>query len=127
MKHCRAVNLAHQKRVKKLGFEATYSIPNLPLYRYEIAKFRWVPAPNNPDNGYYEGMTRIRKGEDQYMYARVILLTETMELLFGKEAVSEFIIALKTKSTANKYMTRYRFVNIPPVTHGKHCECKSAR
>jgi hypothetical protein len=84
MKHYRAANLAHQKRVKKLGFEATYSIPNLPLYRYEIVKFRWVPAPN-------EGMTRIRKGEDQYTYARVSLLTETMQLLFGKEDVSEFI------------------------------------
>jgi hypothetical protein len=114
MKHYRAANLAHQKRVKKLGFEATYSIPNLPLYRYEIAKFRWVPAPNNPDDGYYEGVTRIRKGEDQYTYARVSLLKETMELLFGKEDVSEFIISLKTKSTANKYTTRYRFVNIPP-------------
>jgi hypothetical protein len=48
------------------------------------------------------------------MYARVSLLTETMELLFGKEDVSEFIISLKTKSTANRYTTRYRCVNILP-------------
>jgi hypothetical protein len=39
-----AANTAHQKRVKKMGFEQTYFIPNLPLYMYEIAKFRWVPA-----------------------------------------------------------------------------------
>jgi hypothetical protein len=114
MKHYTAANLAHHKRVKKLGFKATYLIPNLPLYRYEIAKFRWVPAPNNPDNGYYEGVTRIHKGEDQYTYARVSLLKETMELLFGKEDVSEYIIALKTKSTVNIFRTRHRFVNIPP-------------
>jgi hypothetical protein len=31
MKHYTAANLAHQKLVKKLGFKATYSIPNLPL------------------------------------------------------------------------------------------------
>jgi hypothetical protein len=55
MKHYTAANLAHQKRVKKLEFTATYLIPNLPLYRYEIAKFRWVPARNDPDDGYYEG------------------------------------------------------------------------
>jgi hypothetical protein len=114
MKHYTAANLAHQKCVKKLELLATYLIPNLPLYRYEIAKFRWVPAHNNPDDGYYKGVTRIRKGEDQYTYARVSLLKETMEKLFGKEDVSEYIIALKTKSTVNKYTTRYRFVNIPP-------------
>jgi hypothetical protein len=45
----------------------------------------------------------------------VSLLKETMEKLFGKEDVSdEYIIALKTKAMVNKYMTRYRFVNIPP-------------
>jgi hypothetical protein len=56
----------------------------------------------------------MRKGEDQYTYARVSLLKETMEKLFGKEVVSQYIIALKTKSTANTFMTQYRFVNIPP-------------
>jgi hypothetical protein len=114
MKHYTAANLAHHKRVNKMGFKATYLIPNLPLYRYEIAKFRWVSAPNNPEDRYYEGVARIRKGEDQYTYARVSLLKGTMEKLFGKEDVSEYIIALKTKSTVNMYTTRYRFVNIPP-------------
>jgi hypothetical protein len=73
-----------------------------------------VPAHNDPEDGYYEGVTRIRKGKDQYTYTRVSLLKETMEKLFGKEDVSEYIIALKTKSMVNKYTTRYRFVNIPP-------------
>jgi hypothetical protein len=115
MKHDTAANHAHQKRVKKLGFKATYHIPNLPLYRYEIAKFRWLPARNDPENGYCEGVARIRKGEAQYMYARVSLLKETMEKLFGKEDVSEYIITLKTtKATENTYTTQYRFVNIPP-------------
>jgi hypothetical protein len=103
-----------EKRVKKLGFKATYVIPNLPLYWYEIAKFQWVPARNDPEDGYYEGVTRIRTGEGQYTYTRVSLLQKTMEKLFGKEDVSEYIIALKTKSTVNMFMTQYCFVNIPP-------------
>jgi hypothetical protein len=71
---------------------------------------------------------RMRLSQSNYrLIGDWIDTTETMELLFGKEDVSEFIITLETKLTANKYMTRYRFVNIPPVTHGKHCECKSAR
>jgi hypothetical protein len=101
MKHYTAANLAHQSRVKKLGFLATYLIPNLPLYRYEIVKFRWVHARNAPEDGYYEGVTRIRKGGDQYTYARVSMLKETMELLFRKGDVSEYIIALKTKCLKN--------------------------
>jgi hypothetical protein len=114
MKHYTAANNAHQKRVKKLGFEATYFIPNLPLYWYEIVKFRWLSAWNNPEDGYYEGVTRIHKEEGQYTHARVSLVTETMEKLFGKEDLSEYIIALKTKAKENTYTTRYRFVNIPP-------------
>jgi hypothetical protein len=114
MKHYTTASVAHQKRVKKLGFPATYLIPNLPLYRYKIVKFGWVPARKDPEDGYYEGVTRIHKGKDQYTYARVSLLRATTKLLFEKEDVSEYIIALKTKSMENKYMTRYLFVNIPP-------------
>jgi hypothetical protein len=115
MKDYNTANTAHQKRVKKMGFEQTYFIPNLPLYMYEIAKFRWVPASNDEkEDGYYEGVARIRKGEGQYTYVRVSLLTKTVEKLFGKEAVSEYIISLKTKAKTNTFTTRYRFVTIPP-------------
>jgi hypothetical protein len=39
MKDFNNANTTHQKRVKKMGFEKEYFIPNLPLYMYEIAKF----------------------------------------------------------------------------------------
>jgi hypothetical protein len=82
-------NTTHQKRVKKMVFEKTYFIPNLPLYMYEIAKFRWVPSPNDEkEDGYYEGVARIRKADGQYTYVRVSLLTKTVEMLFGTEADS---------------------------------------
>jgi hypothetical protein len=93
MRHYTAANKARHKRVKKMGFEQTYFIRNLPLYRYEIAKFRSMPARNDPEDGYYEGVARIRKGEDQYTHVRVSLLTETMEKLFGKEDVSQYILS----------------------------------
>jgi hypothetical protein len=44
----------------------------------------------------------------------VSLLTETVEKLFGQEAVSEYIISLKTKAKTNTFTTRYRFVTISP-------------
>jgi hypothetical protein len=108
-------NTAHQKSVKQISFEKEYFIPNLPQYMYEIAKFRWVPSPKNKKkNGYYEGMARVRKEDGTYTYVRVSLLTKTMVKLFGNEAKSEFIGALKSKAIDDTFTTRYRFVTIPP-------------
>jgi hypothetical protein len=120
MKDYLATNQEHQKRVRKMGFGREYFIPPLPLYRYEIAKFRWVPSqaedydPSDANDGYYEGMARIRKSEGVYTFLRLSLLTSTMELLFGTDETSEYIQALKTKSTTNTFSTQYRFVSIPP-------------
>jgi hypothetical protein len=115
MKDYNNANTDHQKRVKKMGFEKEYFIPNLPLYMYEIAKFRWVPSPKNEKkDGYYEGMAHIRKADGQYTYVRVSLLTKTMEKLLGAEADSEFIGASKSKAIKETFTTRYRFVAIPP-------------
>jgi hypothetical protein len=117
MKDYTNANKDHHKRVAAMGFEQTTTnfIPNLPLYRYEIAKFRWRPAPNKPqEDGYYEGSARIRKLDGTYTYVRVSLLTETMVKLFGPEADSAYIRALKTKAKDNTLPAQYRFVNIPP-------------
>jgi hypothetical protein len=115
MKDYNKANTAHQKRVRQMGFEKEYFIPNLPEYMYEIAKFRWVPSPKDKKkNGYYEGMARVRKADGTYTHVRVSLLTKTMVKLFGNEAKSEFIGALKNKAIKNEFMTRYRFVTIPP-------------
>jgi hypothetical protein len=73
-----------------------------------------MPAKTDPNDGYYEGMAHICAGEGTFTDVRVSLLTETMVKLFGNEDESEFIISLKTKSTHNKFTTRFRFVNIPP-------------
>jgi hypothetical protein len=47
-----------------------------------------------------------------------------MEKLFGKEDVSVYIFALKTKFMENKYTTRYGFVNIPPGDSRKTLQVK---
>jgi hypothetical protein len=116
LKDYTAAYKAHHKRVTNMGLEHTSAsfIPNLPLYRYEIVKFRWRPAPNDQEDGYYEGVARTRKLDGTYRHVGVSLLTATLEKLFGKEDVSEYVIALNTKSKENTYTTRYRFVNIPP-------------
>jgi hypothetical protein len=115
MKDYNKANTAHPKRVKQMGFEKEYFIPNLPEYMYEIAKFRWAPSPKDKKkNGYYEGIARLRKADGTYTFVRVSLLTKTMVKLFGTEAKSAFIKALKSKAIDDTFTTQYRFVTIPP-------------
>ena len=114
MKDYRKTDRAFKARARAMGVTDELIYP-LPLYRFEISKFRWRPSKRLPkSDGYWEGLIRVGGTAKNPTVVTVSLLDSMMKAMWDDEFGTRFMAYLKNKSINGEWGSRYRYVAVPP-------------